>query len=183
MTLSSRSETIRRQTESVSVRFARERPAAALLVSPRGRELLEAAELETRPEEERPRVEPEAAAHGRRGPSKQASLACDEGSLLFRDGADIQLVTLRALLEKMTGRRFELIDARDLLVDPETQAGSDEVSALPSAAEAQAPAALSGWGLELVAERYIYGRAYAPAYDSARGFGTGLYHFRRGQTS
>jgi len=34
-------------------------------------------------------------------------------------------------------------------------------------------------GLELVAERYIYGRAYAPAYAPARGFGTGLYHFRR----
>lgn len=34
-------------------------------------------------------------------------------------------------------------------------------------------------GLELVAERYIYGRAYAPTYEPARGFGTGLYHFRR----
>lgn len=33
--------------------------------------------------------------------------------------------------------------------------------------------------LELVAERYIYGRAYAEAYDPACGFGTGLYHFRR----
>jgi hypothetical protein len=34
-------------------------------------------------------------------------------------------------------------------------------------------------GLTLVEERYIYGRAYAPAYDAARGFGTGLYHLRR----
>ena len=34
-------------------------------------------------------------------------------------------------------------------------------------------------GLELVAESYIYGRAYAPAYAPERGFGTGLYHFRR----
>jgi SAM-dependent methyltransferase len=34
-------------------------------------------------------------------------------------------------------------------------------------------------GLELVEERYIYGRAYADAYAPARGFGTGLYHFRR----
>jgi hypothetical protein len=35
-------------------------------------------------------------------------------------------------------------------------------------------------GLALVAEQYIYGRAYAPAYAPARGFGTGLFHFRRG---
>jgi len=34
-------------------------------------------------------------------------------------------------------------------------------------------------GLELVEEKYIYGRAYAPAYAPERGFGTGLYHFRR----
>jgi SAM-dependent methyltransferase len=34
-------------------------------------------------------------------------------------------------------------------------------------------------GLELVAEQYIYGRAYAPAYRHELGFGTGLYHFRR----
>lgn len=33
--------------------------------------------------------------------------------------------------------------------------------------------------LVLVEERYIYGRAYAPAYAPGRGFGTGLYHFRR----
>ena len=34
-------------------------------------------------------------------------------------------------------------------------------------------------GLELVEERYIYGRSLFPAYDPARGFGTGLYHLRR----
>lgn len=34
-------------------------------------------------------------------------------------------------------------------------------------------------GLELVEERYIYGRAFARAYAPERGFGTGLYHFRR----
>lgn len=34
-------------------------------------------------------------------------------------------------------------------------------------------------GLALVGERYIYGRAYAAAYAPERGFGTGLYHFRR----
>jgi len=34
-------------------------------------------------------------------------------------------------------------------------------------------------GLELVEERYIYGRALFPAYDPARGFGTGLYHLHR----
>jgi SAM-dependent methyltransferase len=34
-------------------------------------------------------------------------------------------------------------------------------------------------GLELVEERYIYGRALFPAYEPARGFGTGLYHLRR----
>jgi SAM-dependent methyltransferase len=34
-------------------------------------------------------------------------------------------------------------------------------------------------GLELAEERYIYGRAYADAYAPERGFGTGLYHFRR----
>jgi len=34
-------------------------------------------------------------------------------------------------------------------------------------------------GLELAAEQYIYGRAYAPAYRPELGFGTGLYHFRR----
>lgn len=34
-------------------------------------------------------------------------------------------------------------------------------------------------GLELVEERYIYGRALYPRYEPARGFGTGLYHFRR----
>ncbi len=34
-------------------------------------------------------------------------------------------------------------------------------------------------GLDLVEERYIYGRALFPAYDPARGFGTGLYHLRR----
>lgn len=34
-------------------------------------------------------------------------------------------------------------------------------------------------GLELVEERYIYGRVVVPAYDPQRGFGTGLYHLRR----
>ncbi len=34
-------------------------------------------------------------------------------------------------------------------------------------------------GLALHGERYIYGRAYAPAYAPEQGFGTGLYHFRR----
>lgn len=34
-------------------------------------------------------------------------------------------------------------------------------------------------GLTLVEERYIYGRAYAPAYAPEQGFGTGLYHLRR----
>ncbi len=34
-------------------------------------------------------------------------------------------------------------------------------------------------GLELVEERYIYGRALCPSYEPARGFGTGLYHLRR----
>lgn len=34
-------------------------------------------------------------------------------------------------------------------------------------------------GLTLAAERYIYGRALHAAYEPARGFGTGLYHFTR----
>lgn len=34
-------------------------------------------------------------------------------------------------------------------------------------------------GLTLSGERYIYGRALYPAYEPARGFGTGLYHFTR----
>lgn len=34
-------------------------------------------------------------------------------------------------------------------------------------------------GLACVEERYIYGRELIAAYDPARGFGTGLYHFRR----
>jgi SAM-dependent methyltransferase len=34
-------------------------------------------------------------------------------------------------------------------------------------------------GLELREERYIYGRTLGPAYEPARGFGTGLYHLRR----
>jgi Caenorhabditis protein of unknown function, DUF268 len=34
-------------------------------------------------------------------------------------------------------------------------------------------------GLELIEERYIYGRALGPAYEPVRGFGTGLYHLRR----
>lgn len=34
-------------------------------------------------------------------------------------------------------------------------------------------------GFTLVEERYIYGRALFPAYEPARGFGTGLYHLRR----
>ena len=34
-------------------------------------------------------------------------------------------------------------------------------------------------GLTLIEEGYIYGRALFPAYDPARGFGTGLYHLRR----
>jgi len=33
--------------------------------------------------------------------------------------------------------------------------------------------------LELVDEKYHYGRAMFDAYDSAKGFGTGLYHFRK----
>lgn len=37
--------------------------------------------------------------------------------------------------------------------------------------------------LELVAEKYIYDRGYAPAYAPDRGFGTGLYHFRRAPQS
>jgi len=34
-------------------------------------------------------------------------------------------------------------------------------------------------GLELVEEQYIYGCSLYPAYDPTRGFGTGLFHFRR----
>jgi SAM-dependent methyltransferase len=34
-------------------------------------------------------------------------------------------------------------------------------------------------GLELLEERYIYGRTLVPACEPARGFGTGLYHLRR----
>lgn len=34
-------------------------------------------------------------------------------------------------------------------------------------------------GLELVEERYIYGRGLFDRYEAERGFGTGLYHFRR----
>lgn len=34
-------------------------------------------------------------------------------------------------------------------------------------------------GLELVEERYIYGREMRDSYQPDRGFGTGLYHFRR----
>lgn len=35
-------------------------------------------------------------------------------------------------------------------------------------------------GLYLVEEKYIYGRALCDVYDSKRGFGTGLYLFRKG---
>ncbi len=34
-------------------------------------------------------------------------------------------------------------------------------------------------GLELIEERYIYGRELVAGYAPARGFGTGLYHLRR----
>jgi SAM-dependent methyltransferase len=34
-------------------------------------------------------------------------------------------------------------------------------------------------GLRLVEERYIYGRALQESYDPNRGFGTGLFHFRK----
>ena len=34
-------------------------------------------------------------------------------------------------------------------------------------------------GLELVTEQHLYGFDVVPAYDAARGFGTGMYHFRR----
>lgn len=34
-------------------------------------------------------------------------------------------------------------------------------------------------GLELVEERYIYGRSLYPAYEPSRGFGTGLFHFHQ----
>lgn len=34
-------------------------------------------------------------------------------------------------------------------------------------------------GLELVAEQYLYGWDVLPDYDPARGFGTGMYHFRK----
>lgn len=34
-------------------------------------------------------------------------------------------------------------------------------------------------GLELVAEQHLYGYDVVPAYDAVRGFGTGMYHFRR----
>jgi SAM-dependent methyltransferase len=34
-------------------------------------------------------------------------------------------------------------------------------------------------GLDLVEEKYIYGRALYDEYDGARGFGTGLFHFRK----
>ncbi len=34
-------------------------------------------------------------------------------------------------------------------------------------------------GLALIEEKYIHGRALFPAYEPARGFGTGLYHLRR----
>lgn len=37
--------------------------------------------------------------------------------------------------------------------------------------------------LEIVSERYIYGRAYAEAFDPDRGFGTGLFHFRRSSSA
>ena len=33
--------------------------------------------------------------------------------------------------------------------------------------------------LELVEERYIYGRSLGLSYEPQRGFGTGLYHLRR----
>ena len=34
-------------------------------------------------------------------------------------------------------------------------------------------------GLELIEERYIYGRSLCRSYEPQRGFGTGLYHLRR----
>lgn len=34
-------------------------------------------------------------------------------------------------------------------------------------------------GLELMEERYIYGRSLCQGYEPSRGFGTGLYHLRR----
>lgn len=34
-------------------------------------------------------------------------------------------------------------------------------------------------GLELVQEQYLYGIEVVPAYDEARGFGTGMFHFRK----
>ncbi len=35
-------------------------------------------------------------------------------------------------------------------------------------------------GLELVEERYIYGKAMSGTYEKSKGFGTGLFHFRKG---
>lgn len=34
-------------------------------------------------------------------------------------------------------------------------------------------------GLRLIEERYIYGRALENAYDPTKGFGTGMYHFKK----
>lgn len=35
-------------------------------------------------------------------------------------------------------------------------------------------------GLELVEEKYVYGTALCSTYDFTRGFGTGMFHFRKG---
>jgi len=37
-------------------------------------------------------------------------------------------------------------------------------------------------GLKLVEEKYIYGKVLFEEYEKARGFGTGLFHFRKGQS-
>jgi hypothetical protein len=34
-------------------------------------------------------------------------------------------------------------------------------------------------GLDLIEERYIYGMQMQNDYDQVKGFGTGLYHFRK----
>ena len=158
ISLSSRSETTRVQTESVSVSFRSDRRAAAVGVSASGRERVQEADAEGAEAPGGARLEAERAARersragacrtrGRRGQQ-------GDGSELLGSKDDVELAVLRALLEEMTGRRMDVIDARDLELDPEVQAQMDDVAAAGAETAAAAPRAPE-WGLELVAERRI----------------------------
>jgi hypothetical protein len=157
ISLSSRSETTRIQTESVAVSFRSDRRAAAVDVSASGRERVKEAEVASdaaAPGRARPELERAGTERSRAADCRVRARRGQDDSELLGSKDDVELAVLRALLEKMTGRRMEVIDARDLELDPEVQAQMDEVAAAGAEAAAAAPPAPE-WGLELVAERRV----------------------------